>query len=437
MAHPGGDGTWPPPDSSGSGHDHSGQLRPEDQIGRGQQGRDHPGRRRSATVVRFVVLMALAGVVTFGLFALYFDGQLGADPSSALGKRTQPCAPAKFIASPNNTDATPASTGPPTVTPSQTTASQSTSSDSLATNSAVPTDTSAGDVIGQVNDDTVGNPTVIDAQISVGALARSYRLSLPATYDGARPIPLVVLLAGTGGTIDSIEAYTGLPDAALSRGYAVVTPQQAPSADGLPTHWTVPGFPGASDVQFVQSMVTSLEATYCIDPQRIYATGISSGAAFSTYLACQTTMFAAIAPVSGLNLIRKCAGEPEPVLVFHGTSDRIVPYAGVEDVYTVSGVLTNPDSFYNGPIDSSIRDWTERDGCTRTSTARLEPDITVTSFTGCRNESEVVFYSISAGGHTWPGIGDAGTDDQLGHSTTTIRANDVMLDFFDRHIMTS
>lgn len=260
-------------------------------------------------------------------------------------------------------------------------------------------------------------------------------------------MPLVVLLTGTGGTIDSMESYTGLPEVALARGYAVVTPAQVTPTDGQPSHWTVPGQPGPSDVAFVQSLVTSLEATYCLDPQRVYATGMAAGGGFATYLACQTTMFAAIAPVSGLNLIRKCDGAPEAVLTFHGTSDNSVSYRGVEDQYTVNGLLTNPDTYFNGPIETSVRGWADRDECKSMSSARLQPDVTVLSYTNCRDNSAVVFYSIEGGGDAWPGLGDAAASDsgaigtgggvQVEHSTTTIRANDVMLDFFNDHVKTS
>jgi len=430
MALPGGDGTRPPPDSSSSGPDKLGQGRPGDSTGSSAQGGNRDGRRRSATVARFVLVTVLALAVTVGLVYLYYEGRLGADPPSANEGRTSPCAPAKVIATPDDNEASPADTAAPTVTPSA-----PTTQSSGAGASASPPDANAGDVVGSVGGADVSEPTVVDAQITIGDLTRGYRLHLPGGYDGSRPTPLVVLLAGTGGTIDSTEAYTGLPDSALTRGYAVVTPAQAPTTDGLPTHWTVPGFPGPPDVQFIESLVTSLQTSYCVDPQRIYATGISAGAAFATQLACKTTMFAAIAPIAGLNLIRKCDGRPEPMVVFHGTADQIVPYGGVEDVFAVNGVVTNPDTFFNGPIEKSVQEWADRNGCSATSAARIEPDITVTFHTSCRDSSDVVFYSIAGGGHTWPGVGDTGFDDQGGRSTTTIRANDVMLDFFDRHIM--
>ena len=78
-------------------------------------------------------------------------------------------------------------------------------------------------------------------------------------------------------------------------------------------------------------MLRTTQRALCIDPVRVFATGISNGAMFSTVLACALPgRFAAIAPVSGVNATAACrAGTPRvSVLAFHGTADPIVPYQG-------------------------------------------------------------------------------------------------------------
>jgi polyhydroxybutyrate depolymerase len=173
--------------------------------------------------------------------------------------------------------------------------------------------------------------TVLDATITVGDLDRAYRLHLPRGYTGSEQVPLVLLLHGTGGTIDGFEEYTRFTDAAVARGYAVATPQGVGDPQGgVPAHWTVPGFPGPDDVAFVESLVREVAASSCIDLRRVYATGLSSGGAFSAYLGCQSTMFAALAPVAGANLVRPCAGPPVSVLAIHGTADPYVDYDGLD-----------------------------------------------------------------------------------------------------------
>jgi polyhydroxybutyrate depolymerase len=48
-----------------------------------------------------------------------------------------------------------------------------------------------------------------------------------------------------------------------------------------------------------------------------------------------------------------------------------------------------------------------------------------------RDHAEVVLYTISGGGHTWPGR--TSTFQFLGPTTLDISANDLMWDFFTRH----
>jgi polyhydroxybutyrate depolymerase len=51
-------------------------------------------------------------------------------------------------------------------------------------------------------------------------------------------------------------------------------------------------------------------------------------------------------------------------------------------------------------------------------------------YTGCRRGSDVQLYSVTDGGHTWPGAIDV---PRLGPVTTEIDAADLILDFFDDH----
>ena len=52
---------------------------------------------------------------------------------------------------------------------------------------------------------------------------------------------------------------------------------------------------------------TTTERSLCIDPDRVYSTGISNGAMLSTLLACRLPgKLAAIAPVAGVNVTRVC-----------------------------------------------------------------------------------------------------------------------------------
>jgi polyhydroxybutyrate depolymerase len=84
------------------------------------------------------------------------------------------------------------------------------------------------------------------------------------------------------------------------------------------------------DEGFLRAVVAKTRADGCIDPKRVYATGLSNGGAMSHLLACRAAdVFAATAPVSMGNGTVPCApARPVSVIMFRGTADPLVPYAG-------------------------------------------------------------------------------------------------------------
>jgi len=67
----------------------------------------------------------------------------------------------------------------------------------------------------------------------------------------------------------------------------------------------------------------------CIDLKRVYATGLSNGGIMSQWLACDAAdMFAAVAPVSGPNMIDCKPSRPISVVLYRGLVDPGVLYDG-------------------------------------------------------------------------------------------------------------
>jgi poly(3-hydroxybutyrate) depolymerase len=106
-----------------------------------------------------------------------------------------------------------------------------------------------------------------------------------------------------------------------------------PDGHGTPRSWRIRGtseiFPSeVNDVQFVDDLLAALSRDLCIDESRVYATGHSNGAFFSSMLACEMPdTFAAIAPVAGLFYPASGCDELVPTLAFHSTGDLVVPFA--------------------------------------------------------------------------------------------------------------
>ena len=221
---------------------------------------------------------------------------------------------------------------------------------------------------------------------------------------------------GFAGNADEQENYSGFKDDADAAGFILVTPE----AMGTPRHWHVVGKlePGyVDDVAFVSDMLNDLNASLCIEQQRIYAAGISNGGAMVALLACSMPgRFAAIAFVAGATYSDACNQiGPLPVLAFHGTSDWVIPFDG---------------GLFGKPIVDIVRQWADHNGCaTASSTEDIASDVALETFSGC--SADVQLYRINGGGHTWPGT--RFPKPLYGATTESIDASAIIWDFFSRH----
>src|SRR6266849_6155906 len=134
-----------------------------------------------------------------------------------------------------------------------------------------------------------------------------YFVYTPETYRVGAPVPLFVMLHGCTQTALDFATGTSMNRLAEKQGFIVVYPQQTIKYNqGLCWNWFLPsnqqrgsGEP-ASIVGMIQSMQLNT-ANWTIDPNRIYVTGISAGAAMSVILgATYPDVFKAIGVHSGL-----------------------------------------------------------------------------------------------------------------------------------------
>ncbi|MBW2523099.1 MAG: prolyl oligopeptidase family serine peptidase, partial [Deltaproteobacteria bacterium] len=166
---------------------------------------------------------------------------------------------------------------------------------------------------------------------------RDYEVQVPASYDNSQPVPLVFDIHGYSSNKDQQQLVSGIRGKAEDEGFVVVRP----NGYGLVSRsWNGGDFccgdahaQGLDDVGLVKAIVTEVSAQVCVDPTRIYATGISNGGALSHRLACEAgDVFAAVAPVSYPLDFTPFSGcqpsRPMPVMHLHGTNDLVVPYGG-------------------------------------------------------------------------------------------------------------
>jgi poly(3-hydroxybutyrate) depolymerase len=256
-----------------------------------------------------------------------------------------------------------------------------------------------------------------------GGLTRTYQLHLPADYQRKRDWPLIVAYHGRGNTGEGTELFSKLSTlpAVVAYPNGVIG-----TGDGDRQAWQGAPYsaPGVDDVAFTNDLLDTLSRTLCVDERRVYATGKSNGAGFVGILGCVLAdRFAAIAPVAGAfypNGIDCHPARPVPVIDFHGTGDATIPYLGDAD----RGLPAIPDW---------VAAWARRDHCrVRPQDTTIEPDITVSRWTGCARGAEVTHVAVTDGGHTWPG---ADSYSGGGYVTQTIEAHEVLWNFVRRYTL--
>ena len=257
---------------------------------------------------------------------------------------------------------------------------------------------------------------------------RSYLLYVPRTYNPAVPTPLVISIHGYAEWPAHQMRISRWNDLADRYGFIVVYP----SGTRFPLRWRTTTTPGTDndllDVTFISDLIDKLEASYNLDPARIYANGLSNGGGMSFLLSGKLYgRIAAIGSVSGAYLLpwsEYHPTRPVPAILFHGTADPIVPYQG------------GPSRSFNIPFPA-IPDWVESlariNGCTGSpQEIPAHGEVSGIRFTNCASDAEVIFYKITGGGHSWPG-GGAMPKRIVGVTTRVIDATKLMWDFFQQH----
>ncbi|WP_233209334.1 PHB depolymerase family esterase [Mycobacterium sp. ENV421] len=283
-----------------------------------------------------------------------------------------------------------------------------------------------GTPVGSPRDFPVGQST---HSLAVNGLTRSFHIYRPDGLSG--PAPLVVMLhGGYGDGAQAERAYHW--DAEADAGHFLVA-----YPDGLNRAWNAGSCcgraarTGVDDVTFLNTMVDAIEQQIPIDTTRVYATGMSNGAMMALRLACQSDLFAAIAPVAG-TLLADCSDpSPTSVLQIHGTADDRVPYGGGPGkARTASGAPT-----VDGPsVESVNADWRTIDGCAPPVSSQSEG--VTTQRADCPEGRTVELITVAGAGHQWPGgIANPVVDEIAGlpPPSTALDATDTIWQFFRQH----
>jgi poly(3-hydroxybutyrate) depolymerase len=229
--------------------------------------------------------------------------------------------------------------------------------------------------------------------ISAANMQRRYILSVPTNYDNKHAYKLVISFHQRDG--NDIQNYSwqyyGLLPVSNNTTIFVAPNGQL---NGAPCAGTGNGESGCgwpnpnnSDLALADAVVAQIEENFCVDTNRIFATGWSFGGAMSYETACARPLGAAngylraVAVYSGSAQITAGPCPPHSAVAYyasHGTNDTVLPYSG--------GV-------------SMAQNFATANGCTWATPAQATGSHVCTSIAGCTSGYPVEFCSF-VGGHT-------------------------------------
>jgi polyhydroxybutyrate depolymerase len=274
----------------------------------------------------------------------------------------------------------------------------------------------------------------IEASLTHQNITRTYLVHLPKGFRRGTSYPLVLVFHGGQGTPNGMKSLTNFNQVADREGFIVVYPAGyakfwADSRNEIPA-----AKKGIDDVGFISKLIDRLVQDYAVDPKRVYATGISNGGSFSQRLGCEladkVTAIGVVAAGMPTNLANTCKpSRPVPMILIFGESDPIYPFQGGST--KLGSVLSVNDAIAKRVALN--RCLTRPQVVWLPDTAPLDGTrIKRTVYTDCENRTNVEYYLVQGGGHTWPGGSQYLPARIVGKTSRDLNASDELWKFFSR-----
>lgn len=263
--------------------------------------------------------------------------------------------------------------------------------------------------------------------VTGGGADHPVRVLVPSSFDGTA-LPTVLNWHGLGSNGDEQAAYSGYEALAEEQGFMVVHPTGVGTGSAGVRSWQLADEASGDrdDVAFAATLIDELVAGWCADATRVYSTGMSNGGYFTTRLLCELSdRIAAGVSVAGLYRPAHCApGRPVPLVAFHGTDDRVVPYEGGESVLSGEGVPAALAALFGQSIRDEFEEFVVGNGCDLAATDTfIDSEIVIHSYGSCGGGFAMALFEVRLGGHSWPGspLRDV-VGDGLGFTTGLVEA---------------
>lgn len=273
-------------------------------------------------------------------------------------------------------------------------------------------------------------PQQKNEQIMINGLLRHFVTYIPATGANSGKLPVIISLHGRLGNGKGMMRFADFRPLADQYKFIIVCP------DGIDRSWndgrgTPANRKGVDDVRFIDELMTYIIKTYNGDAKRVYVTGMSNGGFMSSRLACELSDKIAAIAVVGASMDGSMPYHPVsaiPVMYIQGTKDPLVPFAG--------GAMKGAGGEIYGH-EELLALWADADHCDKKPEITNLPDkagdgtnIIKEEYINKATGTKVIGYTITNGGHTWPGGTQYLPKMIIGSVTHNLNACQVIWDFF-------
>lgn len=281
----------------------------------------------------------------------------------------------------------------------------------------------------------IATPGRYELRLRHQGLERLALIHVPRNYHAGEPLPLVMALHGGGGSAayQANDATYGLISKSEQAGFIIVFPNGVSAArNGMLATWNAGNCcaqardQNVDDVGFLRAVVAEVMRRADIQPQRVYAIGMSNGAMMAYRLACEAgEVFHGIMAVAGTDNTKSCAPRlPVPILHVHARDDdRVLFNGGAGQKFRREELVTDFVS-----VPATIQRWVAFNHAEAATRRVLEvPGATCDLHPAGQDGAPVQLCVTATGGHSWPG-GHKDRGDVA--PSQAINANDLMWEFF-------
>ncbi|MDD6161112.1 MAG: hypothetical protein PUB51_08310 [Oscillospiraceae bacterium] len=266
-------------------------------------------------------------------------------------------------------------------------------------------------------------------------VSRLYRFYVPPSYQEGDKLPLMLSLHGSGSSATGNMVESNWLKYAEEEGFIVVFPESVYihkdgtlSSEGKSymetkqndynyMRWNAASTDPVSayrvdDIKYMSDLIDIFVEEGCVDPARVYASGMSHGGFLCLRLAQELPeKIAGVGIVAGELIaehLYKTVEQGPKIVMLNGTEDKVVPIDGMVYDFDGDGVceytwavgqeetcryFLTQYGMEDDPIYSELPDTDPNDG---TTISRYE-------YRDANGEARIVRYVIEGGGHTWPG----------------------------------